>query len=135
LSERLTVEAAKAQQPGSRTPMPVNRMDPVRREELRIMGYSDVIVLDPTELPNELMAKTVPYDGPIDVTAGRVDAVAGDVIIENAAGTVEHVTIDEWETLGYVLMPHDETAPGTEPSELAEPVGLLKREEEPSDAD
>lgn len=106
--------------------------DPVRREELRIMGFGDVYSQGETD--HEMMAKTVAHDGPIDVSAGRVEAMQGDLIVEAADGVIEHLTAAEWDMLGYVLLPPETTAPSDEPVPLAVPVGLLQRDdaEEPN---
>lgn len=102
--------------------------EPLRREELRIMGYGDVVFGDGGENPGEAMAKEIKHDGPIDVTRGRVEAHAGDFIVEYANGATEHLTPGEWENEGYVLLPPEPTTVD-EPVPLAEPAGLLQRED------
>lgn len=107
--------------------------DPLRKEELRIMGWGDVLTGDADVGP--LMGKRLTHDGQVDVTQGRFEALAGDIIVEYANGATEVLNPNEWESCGYLLMPAEATALSTEPVELAEPVGLLQRDESKDESD
>lgn len=100
--------------------------DPIRREELRIMGFSDV-VHDGTD-PRERMGKQLTVDGPHDVTDGRVEAQMGDYLIEYDDKQTEVVPGMIF-AAANVLMPPEPTEVDETPVELAEPVGLLQRDD------
>lgn len=100
--------------------------NPIRHEELRIMGFSDVA--HNGEDPRARMAKVV-GEGVHDVTDGRVVSSAGDYFVEYADGFTEVVKAEQFEAVG-VLMPPEPTEVDESPVELAEPVGLLQRDTE-----
>lgn len=105
--------------------------DPIRQEELRIMGYSEVVT---TEGERQLMAKEIAHDGPVTTSEGQDQAQAGDYLVEDSAGYIEVVDAEKFQELGWVLTPVEPTAVDG-PVELAQPAGLLQVETEESPAD
>lgn len=113
--------------------------DPIRQEELRIMGYQAVIAEQGYE--RQMMGKVITVAAPYDTVDGHGWATVGDVLVEDEAGEIVVISANDWEVSGWVLIdlgrPEE---PSTDPVELAQPVGLLQRDdsaedEEAADAD